>query len=344
MAKQAQKQTAHPPWPPTGSTRRQPRVDKEKDAGIVATPSALSSSQSQDKNLKEVVARFVKVCPCGSMQAESSMQWDIMALKEASFLAEVNVFREAAISAKAELDEAKQELARFESSIAFLNKALTEAENMRDAALVESERLMWALDTETFRSLRRRAERESLREDRALLRDEKRLLRGTMRSLEARFVEGYFYAAYQVTKALPPPYNLKVAFGWGWKQIEDQAAKLSSVATRQDGTNYVKEDQLNQDKRGDNVGMEDEDIAGELERNLEQVSDTHMIDLEPLPSGPSNEKLEQFMWGVLFTGTVLVGYCSLLELFMWGTVHGWNYSCDGTVYDSTVYWIQDFGL
>ncbi|KAK0571226.1 hypothetical protein LWI29_012784 [Acer saccharum] len=59
---------------------------------------------------------------------------------------------------------------------------------------------------------------------------------GTVRSLEARldngFVEGYFYAAYQVAKALPPPYDLKVAFGWDRKQIEDQAAKLSSVASR----------------------------------------------------------------------------------------------------------------
>ncbi|KAK0591861.1 hypothetical protein LWI29_009312 [Acer saccharum] len=52
----------------------------------------------------------------------------------------------------------------------------------------------------------------------------------------------------------------------------------------------VEEDQLNQDKGDDNMGMEDEDIADELERNLEQVSDTYMIDLEPLPSGPSNEK------------------------------------------------------
>ncbi|KAK0607249.1 hypothetical protein LWI29_012111 [Acer saccharum] len=57
-----------------------------------------------------------------------------------------------------------------------------------------------------------------------------------------------------------------------------------------EGTDSVEEDQLSQDKGDDNVGMEDEDIAGELERNLEQVSDTHMLDLEPLPSGPSNEK------------------------------------------------------
>ncbi|KAK1591684.1 hypothetical protein Q3G72_011638 [Acer saccharum] len=37
------------------------------------------------------------------------------------------------------------------------------------------------------------------------------------------------------------------------------------------GTDSVKEDQLSQDKGDDNVGMEDEDIAGELERNLEQA-------------------------------------------------------------------------
>ncbi|KAK4836784.1 hypothetical protein QYF36_000155 [Acer negundo] len=42
---------------------------------------------------------------------------------------------------------------------------------------------------------------------------------------------------------------------------------------------------------GTNSTEKDEDITGELERNLEQVSDTHMIDLEPLQSGASNEKL-----------------------------------------------------
>ncbi|KAK0604526.1 hypothetical protein LWI29_016536 [Acer saccharum] len=149
----------------------------------MATLFAPSSSQLRDKNLEEVVARFLKMCPSGSKQAESSMPWDIMASKGASLLAEafkfnmamekqVNVFREAAIFAKAELDDAKQELARFETSIPFFNKALTEAENMRDVALVESKQLAWALDTETFRSLHHHDERESLREDRALLWDE----------------------------------------------------------------------------------------------------------------------------------------------------------------------------
>ncbi|KAK0576624.1 hypothetical protein LWI29_020778 [Acer saccharum] len=58
------------------------------------------------------------------------------------------------------------------------------------------------------------------------------------------------------------------------------------------GTESIEKDELSQDKGDDNVGMEDKDIAGELERNLEQVSDTHMIDLEPLPSGPSKEKVK----------------------------------------------------
>ncbi|KAK1591464.1 hypothetical protein Q3G72_008183 [Acer saccharum] len=34
------------------------------------------------------------------------------------------------------------------------------------------------------------------------------------------------------------------------------------------GTESVEKDQLSQDKGDDNVGMEDEDITGELERNL----------------------------------------------------------------------------
>ena len=59
------------------------------------------------------------------------------------------------------------------------------------------------------------------------------------------------------------------------------------------GTESIEEDQLSQDKGDDNVGMEDEDIVDELERNLEQVSDTHMIELEPLPSSASNEKVKR---------------------------------------------------
>ena len=34
------------------------------------------------------------------------------------------------------------------------------------------------------------------------------------------------------------------------------------------GTESIEKDELSQDKGDDNVGMEDEDITGELERNL----------------------------------------------------------------------------
>ncbi|KAK1571426.1 hypothetical protein Q3G72_016767 [Acer saccharum] len=96
----------------------------------------------------------------------------------------------------------------------------------------------------------------------------------------------------------------------GWLVSEDGEPAESEEASHQSGdsgspgmmfnepgnktvADSVEEDQLNQDKGDDNMGMEDEDIANELERNLEQVSDTYMIDLEPLPSGPSNEKVKQ---------------------------------------------------
>ncbi|KAK1549775.1 hypothetical protein Q3G72_007613 [Acer saccharum] len=102
------------PSPSATSTDALPGPSREKDPGTVTAPSTdqPSSSQLRDKNLEEVVARFMKVCPRGSMQAETSMPWDIMASKGAPLLAEafkfsvviekqVNVFREAAISARA---------------------------------------------------------------------------------------------------------------------------------------------------------------------------------------------------------------------------------------------------
>ncbi|KAK1567490.1 hypothetical protein Q3G72_012776 [Acer saccharum] len=74
----------------------------------------------------------------------------------------------------------------------------------------------------------------------------------------------------------------------GWLVSEEGESAESQEAHHHSGdlgTESIEEDQLSHDKGDDNVGMEDENIAGEFE----QVSDTHMIDLEPIPSGPSNE-------------------------------------------------------
>ncbi|KAI9181979.1 hypothetical protein LWI28_020746 [Acer negundo] len=125
------------------------------------------------------------------MQDETSMPWDIMVSKGAFLLAKVNVFREADIFARAELEDTKQELARFKISIEFQSRSVTEAEKARDKALADS-----TLDIKTFRSLRHREERDSLKSKKVLLRDENQLLWGSIGNLEAKiddaFRDGFF--------------------------------------------------------------------------------------------------------------------------------------------------------
>ncbi|KAK1583370.1 hypothetical protein Q3G72_023114 [Acer saccharum] len=192
IPQQVQKQTTHlPSLPSTTSTRRQLRVGREKNAGTVIAPPTNQplSSQLWDRNLEEVVAWFMK-----------AFKFSVAMEKQ------VNAFREAVTSAKAELEDAKQDLAQSETSIDFLNRALTEAEMERDTALADLERLKLALKLETLKSLSRQVERESVKAKRNLLLDENRFLRATVRDLEARiyysFGDGYFYAAYQTGPSL----------------------------------------------------------------------------------------------------------------------------------------------
>ncbi|KAI9173497.1 hypothetical protein LWI28_002254 [Acer negundo] len=201
-----------------------------------------SSSQTRDKNLEEVIAHFLKMCPSESMQAETLMPWDIMVSKGAFLLPkafrftvamekQVNVFREATISTRAELEETKRELARSETSIKFISRLVTEAKKARDKALVDSARLERALDTETLRSLHRREERNSLKSEKVLLRDENQLLRGSIGNLQMKiddaFGDGYFYTSYEVAKAFPPPFDLMASLGWDREQIEARVTQLS---------------------------------------------------------------------------------------------------------------------
>ncbi|KAI9153251.1 hypothetical protein LWI28_008432 [Acer negundo] len=131
---------------------------------------------------------------------------------------QVNVFKEATISARVELEDTKQELARSKISIEFLNRSVTEAEKERDKALADSARLERALDIETLRLLRREEKRDSLKSEKVLLRDENQLLRGSIGNLEAKidnaFGDGYFYSSYEVAKAFPPPhFDLMASLG-----------------------------------------------------------------------------------------------------------------------------------
>ncbi|KAK4842005.1 hypothetical protein QYF36_014143 [Acer negundo] len=117
----------------------------------------------------------------------------------------------------AELENSKREQARYEKSINFLSRSLTDAEKARDKALADSARLEQASNMETLKSLHRREERGSLKSEKVLLRDENQLLQGSIKNLEAKtddaFGDSYFYASYEVAKAFPPPFDLKTSIG-----------------------------------------------------------------------------------------------------------------------------------
>ena len=104
--------------------------------------------------------------------------------------------------ARAELEDAKKDLALSEKSIDFLNRSLTEVERGKEETLVDSERFERALDTETLRSLHRYDKRDGLKREKTLLQEENRLLRGMVQALEAKvddsFGYGYFFASHKV--------------------------------------------------------------------------------------------------------------------------------------------------
>ena len=89
---------------------------------------------------------------------------------------------------------------------------MVEAEEGRQATLVEARHFEHCLDTETIWSLHRWEESECLKREKKLLQDENQLLRDTVHSLEANegpsFKDGYFTACYEVAMALPPPFDL----------------------------------------------------------------------------------------------------------------------------------------
>ena len=110
-------------------------------------------------------------------------------------------------------------------------QAAAEAEEGRQAVLVEARRYGRCPYIETIRSLHRREKRECLKREKKLLQDENQLLRDTVSNLEAQegptFEDGYFTACYEVATALPPHFDLQAALNWDRDQIMAKAAQLS---------------------------------------------------------------------------------------------------------------------
>ena len=140
--------------------------------------------------------------------------------------------REAYIGLQAKLEDTQQELVQTQQSVAPLIQEAKESKEGRQEALVAIRCLEHCLDTETVRSLHRREERECLKREKELLQSENQLLRDTVASLEAQqgptFEDGYFTACYEVTTALPPPFDLQAALNWDREQIMAKVAQLSN--------------------------------------------------------------------------------------------------------------------
>ena len=81
----------------------------------------------------------------------------------------MTTLQEVANAARVELEKTKKDLARFEKSMDFLNRAITKAEKDRDNALVDLEWLKHTYDTERMKSICRATKRDTLKEEKILL-------------------------------------------------------------------------------------------------------------------------------------------------------------------------------
>ncbi|KAI9191085.1 hypothetical protein LWI28_003448 [Acer negundo] len=92
--------------------------------------------------------------------------------------------------------------------------------------------MKWALDTETIKFARHRAQRKELAREKAVLVKDNRLLRDAMPALIAQageyFKQGYFTASYEVVQALPADFDFQGTLGW------DQGLILAKVAQYSD--------------------------------------------------------------------------------------------------------------
>ena len=146
---------------------------------------------------------------------------------------QTSALKEANLALLAQVEEAKDELAWAEENVTSLVQAAAESESGRQATLVELERMQCAYDIETIISTHRKGERESVKAEKAVLQDENQFLRRTVKILESRvdssFLDGYFTASYEVSKAFPPPFDLLTPLSWDRDHILAKAAALSDV-------------------------------------------------------------------------------------------------------------------
>ena len=124
----------------------------------------------------------------------------------------MSTLKEAYLGIQTELGDTKQELSQAQQSVAPWVQVATEAEEGRQAALVEARRFKRCLDTETIQPLHHREERECLKREKILLQDENQLLLETREG--SSFEDGYFTACFEVATALPPPFDLLATLNW----------------------------------------------------------------------------------------------------------------------------------
>ena len=150
---------------------------------------------------------------------------------------QVIALKEANLALQANLEEARNDLARAKENVSSLVQDASESEAGRKAALMELKRVTQAYDMEVIRSTHRRYERETIKAEMNVLLDDHRSLRASLSVLESRvdssFGDGYFTASYEVAKAFPPPFDLQTTLNWDCDQIMARATHLEDQEAAQ---------------------------------------------------------------------------------------------------------------
>ncbi|KAI9174703.1 hypothetical protein LWI28_021569 [Acer negundo] len=115
-----------------------------------------------------------------SLDAMVTMPGDLIVTRGTSMLA-----KEADIATQTELVEARSDLARSKEAVDILIRFAAESKRDRQEAIVDLERMKCALDTETIKFARHRAQREELAREKAMLMEENQLLWDVVPALKA---------------------------------------------------------------------------------------------------------------------------------------------------------------
>ncbi|KAK4854090.1 hypothetical protein QYF36_018765 [Acer negundo] len=136
--------------------------------------------------------------------------------------------------------------------------------------------MKWALDTETIKFARHRAQRKELAREKAVLVKDNRLLRDAMPALIAQadeyFKQGYFTASYEVVQALPADFDFQGTLGWDQGLILAKVAQYSDEDPTPEGNAPSEDALITQDDQIQDVALSSEVVFVE-EENVSAEAD-----------------------------------------------------------------------